>query len=481
MSSCHHSDRALIHINRKGRPATQCQHCRAARKSRTAHVKCDCGDKKKKERAASQPGSTRAGDPSTDNEGGDGKSGTCSCIQDQRCTCALKRDLPPRLPPGSVTQPSHGAATESRKPRLTATKSESTLVVFRDSHHKTAPKHNDMGHKCGLPYTIPRSHTIHGSSELSNRLMDPATVPTSAPQPGDHQGLTSQRQVKSEHNSPELAPVPTLEPLNTQMAAIFPPYGTDSTAGSPLNSMVFPDGFPEQWLASSSPETDLSIGAGSNVLSAPPVDWSTFPMSSAEVSQTPSYAGFDFSNLATANQGYLSTSPSGELSEVDDFGGPLPSLATSATNDMHDLTSVSDISDVDHYRNSATTTSFDPAHAQLLASNQLESLDIDEFLKFANESTLEQQLQARATITVDGGKSMPQEYSMSAAPAAATYEPMPPLNPAGEMSADMVWPTTMYDSTTISGPPTATPTATAVSDPMQSWMQYKKDESSGNS
>lgn len=377
-------------------------------------------------------------------------------------------------------QPSHGAATEPRKPRLTAAKSESTLVVFRDSHHKTAPKHNDMGHKCGLPYTIPRSHTIHGSSDLSNRLMDPATVPTPAPLPGDNQGLTSQRQVKSERNSPDLVPVPTLEPLNTQIPAVFPPYGTDSMAESPLNSMVFPDGFPEQWLATSSPETDLPIGIGSNVLSAPAVDWSTFPMSSAEISQTPSFAGFDFSSIATANQGYLSTSPSVELSEVDDFGGPLPSLATSTTNDMHDLTSVSDISDMDHYRNSATTTSFDPAHAQLLASNQLESLDIDEFLKFANEPTtaLEQQLQAQATIAMDRAKSMPQGYSVPAAPAAS--EPMPSLNPAGEMPTDMVWPTTMYGSTTISGPPTATPTATAMSDPMQLWMQYKRDESSGN-
>lgn len=68
VSSCHHSgklldrnptenptvqtnmislDRPLTHINKKGRPVSQCPHCRGLRKSRTTHTKCECGDKKK--------------------------------------------------------------------------------------------------------------------------------------------------------------------------------------------------------------------------------------------------------------------------------------------------------------------------------------------------------------------------------------------------------------------------------------------------
>lgn len=39
------TDRPLTHINKKGRPVSQCTHCRGLRKSRAAHVKCDCGDK----------------------------------------------------------------------------------------------------------------------------------------------------------------------------------------------------------------------------------------------------------------------------------------------------------------------------------------------------------------------------------------------------------------------------------------------------
>ena len=38
-------DRPLQHINKKGRPVSQCQHCRTMRKARSSHVKCDCGEK----------------------------------------------------------------------------------------------------------------------------------------------------------------------------------------------------------------------------------------------------------------------------------------------------------------------------------------------------------------------------------------------------------------------------------------------------
>jgi len=43
-SQCN-TDRTLQHIAKKGRPVSQCTHCRTLRKSRSAHVKCDCGEK----------------------------------------------------------------------------------------------------------------------------------------------------------------------------------------------------------------------------------------------------------------------------------------------------------------------------------------------------------------------------------------------------------------------------------------------------
>ncbi|KAI0689544.1 hypothetical protein BC835DRAFT_1368449 [Cytidiella melzeri] len=44
-STCKHTDRPLYEIKKKGRPVTQCEHCRELRKSKQVHVKCMCGAK----------------------------------------------------------------------------------------------------------------------------------------------------------------------------------------------------------------------------------------------------------------------------------------------------------------------------------------------------------------------------------------------------------------------------------------------------
>ncbi|TEB34321.1 hypothetical protein FA13DRAFT_1626212, partial [Coprinellus micaceus] len=41
-STCKHFDRPLVEVKKKGRPATQCNHCRELRKVKQVHVKCAC-------------------------------------------------------------------------------------------------------------------------------------------------------------------------------------------------------------------------------------------------------------------------------------------------------------------------------------------------------------------------------------------------------------------------------------------------------
>ncbi|KAJ6569536.1 hypothetical protein B0H19DRAFT_697849 [Mycena capillaripes] len=41
-SSCHHADRPLFEIKKKGRPVSQCEKCRELRQSRRVHSKCNC-------------------------------------------------------------------------------------------------------------------------------------------------------------------------------------------------------------------------------------------------------------------------------------------------------------------------------------------------------------------------------------------------------------------------------------------------------
>ncbi|KAK9369998.1 copper fist DNA binding domain-containing protein, partial [Lipomyces kononenkoae] len=68
VTTCTHKDRPLTMIKPKGRPVSQCPHCREARKNHALHTKCDCTEHK--------PGSS----PS--------KSVTCGCPQGGKCDCS---------------------------------------------------------------------------------------------------------------------------------------------------------------------------------------------------------------------------------------------------------------------------------------------------------------------------------------------------------------------------------------------------------
>ncbi|CCO27811.1 Metal-binding regulatory protein cuf1 OS=Schizosaccharomyces pombe (strain 972 / ATCC 24843) GN=cuf1 PE=1 SV=1 [Rhizoctonia solani AG-1 IB] len=65
-SSCHHTDRPLFEIKKKGRPVTQCARCRELRKTRSYHSKCLCdkpvapqNDNEVEESTEETPGSKR--------------------------------------------------------------------------------------------------------------------------------------------------------------------------------------------------------------------------------------------------------------------------------------------------------------------------------------------------------------------------------------------------------------------------------------
>ncbi|KAJ5669668.1 hypothetical protein N7462_010738 [Penicillium macrosclerotiorum] len=431
-------DRPLTHINKKGRPVSQCPHCRGLRKSRTTHVKCECGDKKKKHDSSDSHGDKR--DLKQD------ALHRCGCHHGQRCTCALKKE--PHLDPVPetglpISQPTVPAELP-RKPHLTSTKSESTLTIFRDGHHKPAHKHNDMAHKCGLPYTIPRSHTIHHPSDMPRRSVD--HLPLAQPFIQEPLSLTldPRSQSQSQQSSPDSVPSAGTEevttasldpsfldafaasvlpsttalenptdgttsnptstpasmdkfPLEQIMTSIPPPLDVSTftnyqttTTNSPITCLAFQDPYHDPYFAS--PDSEVPLGSAG--LGAPSVDWSHFPLySNAPTStstQTPSYASFDYSYPT----GLPPPSSSGDISEVDEFG-PLPGLGH-AGNDMHDLHSVSEASDMDHLRVSSASSLVGLPQTQLLSSNDLESISIDDFLKSANESTaaLEHQLQA---------------------------------------------------------------------------------------
>ncbi|KAF7313428.1 ACE1 transcriptional factor [Mycena chlorophos] len=139
-SACKHTDRPLFEIKKKGRPVTQCEHCRELRKTKQVHVKCICEVKEPPSPVSLLPGKPKKkgtpvipaeaafphGVPSelaSDSEQG-GSRPSCSCKAGTGdCHCCTPRTRPnqrasPSLPPiPSPTQSAPSPTLEPKEPR----------------------------------------------------------------------------------------------------------------------------------------------------------------------------------------------------------------------------------------------------------------------------------------------------------------------------------------------------------------------------
>ncbi|KAK7545968.1 hypothetical protein BKA81DRAFT_94452 [Phyllosticta paracitricarpa] len=184
VSGCTHLDRPLKHINPKGRPVKQCDHCQKARKNKSHHARCDCGPKKDKTKAEKAAHESENHHDGSINIGSSlnfvATSTGCKCHSGEKCICGIKKE------PGDLKLdtgfPKTGALLNKNKPRLTTAHSETTLTVFANGHHKPCHRLNNMAHTSGAPYKIPRHNTHHGSvhrshdnlAEVYSKSMDPA-------------------------------------------------------------------------------------------------------------------------------------------------------------------------------------------------------------------------------------------------------------------------------------------------------------------
>ena len=242
-----------------------------------------------------------------------------------RCTCALKKehlDPVPELPISSLTRARSN--TDTRKPRLSATYSDPSLMVFTNGHHKPAHRHNHASHDCA-PYKIPRPHSIHGHSEFGQKSMDSLLYrPTENYFPHSSDSFANikqeERLVRSAQGSPGLQPVSRFEQFHLpQLDIPFPVYNTSITS-SPVADDYAGQQFAlfDQYAASNE-----EPAPSSTPLSMPTVDWhaSDLPLStgnySSTFSQPPSYASFDQGGLSRPG---LTASSSGEVSEADEYG-----------------------------------------------------------------------------------------------------------------------------------------------------------------
>jgi len=158
-------------VPKKGRPVTQCQHCRVERKKRSAHVSCDCGKSHHtKEKCVhlrnadvghgDLQGGSELGPVPEDHELEDT---ACCCSHGGACTCATYKK-----------EHGHDFDHQPRhKPRLTTTRSDGHINTFVNGHHKPIHRNNNAAHE-SLPYKLPRAHTDHTHQNLSRRSVDSA-------------------------------------------------------------------------------------------------------------------------------------------------------------------------------------------------------------------------------------------------------------------------------------------------------------------
>jgi hypothetical protein len=208
-----------------------------------------------------------------------------------------------------------------------------------------------------------------------------------------HHSLTP-RQIKSEHNSPHMMPtsIPTSIPADFRLpdydpnAYSYSPFDS-STPGTQVASrdeLSLDDRFPDAF--------SIPYNQADESLSQQNVDWSGYDFtgyggyqnmnmndSGFSASQAMPFASEQFGNLNLNNV----TPPRGEAPDVDEFGFSRAEPPTSMSGDGS--TGVSSPGDgyLDPYRLSVEGT----PHSNILASDNTGSLDIDDYIRQAQEET----------------------------------------------------------------------------------------------
>lgn len=165
-------DRPLLFVPKKGRPVTQCQHCRGERKKRSAHVRCDCGEKphSKEKCVHLRNAEATSGDHNRElvsvPEDDEPVDHSCCCTHGEKCVCFIGG-------PGSDNRDSHQPSHRS-KPRLSATQSEGQITIFANGHHKPVHRSNTTAHDANMPYRVhkPNNAHLHGLHAAGRRSVD---------------------------------------------------------------------------------------------------------------------------------------------------------------------------------------------------------------------------------------------------------------------------------------------------------------------
>lgn len=328
MSGCTHTDRELILVPKKGRPVTQCQHCRQERKKRSAHVKCECGEAEKPHHPKEKCIHLREAEEKAKANGffedhHDEKDHVhlaavteeqgCCCPHGGKCTCALLK----KEDDHDGVSPPHGKPAV-QKPRLESHKSEGAITVFANGHHKPVHRKNHAAHECGMPYKIPMSKYKQdpNASRIARRSMDNlslntqnmAAIAAAHPMP---QFNPARRMSKSEQTSPRLRPslFGNYQGVSDNQLATLDFAGLDAVrTNETAQSTTSESGFQMMEPVSSVADTFFD-------------PWSAFPSGDSQTMPNNNPFGVwpTAHDLSSVNQPALTAASSGTQSEADEI------------------------------------------------------------------------------------------------------------------------------------------------------------------
>ncbi|KAJ3750413.1 hypothetical protein DFH05DRAFT_1385484, partial [Lentinula detonsa] len=225
-SACKHTDRALYEIKKKGRPVTQCEHCRELRKTKQVHVKCICQKEeivtgvertsgcskqavnKMLESAAFPNGLPKALEASvavqllSQGATSDSDLDGCSCLSGDECHCWTPRKVAPRGGkkgksiaelPASTSSPSPESSTPAKVENTSSVQNrlaDLRTLLPKPAHDPSAstavhPVGRSHPHELYSPYG--RAHDqVHPNHSIRHTSKSPQTDKPSSALPVTH-------------------------------------------------------------------------------------------------------------------------------------------------------------------------------------------------------------------------------------------------------------------------------------------------------
>ncbi|KAL6405305.1 copper fist DNA binding domain-containing protein [Ilyonectria robusta] len=158
VSQCQHVDRPLQQIKKKGRPISQCQHCRSIRRSRSVHTKCACGTVARNTMLKQSV--------ERDKE-------RCHCNEGGRCICAYKKEQPEMAAVPGAASISKESTTSAQSEGCGQRSKEPSNSQLQQDHSQ--PSQMDKASELGGVYSM------HDTCGLDNQSHNPSAVWRASP------------------------------------------------------------------------------------------------------------------------------------------------------------------------------------------------------------------------------------------------------------------------------------------------------------